>query len=84
MYSRHHAQPCKKKMEKKEEKWEQILFHYEAIYFLPKIFSSKNIFLGSKLMFSSKETFFLGRKCFPSFLAFSPFSFCKVCMFLKI
>ena len=57
-YSRHHVQPCKKKMKKKEEKWENTFF--ESRY----LFSSQNIFLWWKLIFAPK---ILSRKYFPFF-----------------
>ena len=45
-------QPCKKKMEKKEEKRENIFFQRRYL------FSFQNIFLGRKLMFSLKKKSF--------------------------
>ena len=56
-------------MEKKEEKWENILFQRK------KLFSSQNIFSGKKKKISLKESIFPLQA---TFLPFSPFSFCKV------
>ena len=62
-------QPCKKKMEKKEEKWPE-----DEKYCLSK----KTIFFFLRKYFEMKINIFFGIKYFPTFLPFSPFSFCKV------